>query len=118
MSLVPPLEQVGPGVRMWSDAIGITGEDENFTGQDRRLLSNSTVFGLAKDLASMNHAQRVNAYCDLIRFLGVLYADLMRAMLRAEELVDEEVLLQVTTEMAGPTMALRLAADQSALEQT
>ena len=45
----------------------------------------------------MTHAQRVNAYCDLIRFLGVLYADLMRTMLRAEELADEEVLLQVTT---------------------
>ena len=101
---------------MWSDAIGITGESENFTGQDRHLLSNSTVFGLAKDLASMNHAQRVNAYCDLIRFLGVLYADLMRAMLRAEELVDEEVLLQVTKEMAGPTMAPQLAVRQSAME--
>ena len=48
------------------DAIGITGESENFTGQDRHLLSNSTVFGLAKDLASMNHAQRVNAYCEPI----------------------------------------------------
>ena len=69
VSLVPTLEQLGPGVRMWSDAIGITGEAEDFTGQDRRLLSNSTV---------------------------------------AEELVDEEVLLQVTTETAGPTMAPHL----------
>ena len=93
---------------MWSDAIGITGEHEDFAGQDRHLLSNSTVFGLAKDLASMTHAQRVNAYCDLIRLLGVLYADLMRAMLRAEELADEEVLLQVTSEAARPTMAPHL----------
>ena len=85
---------------MWADAIGITGESENFSGQDRRLLSNSTVFGLARDLASMNHTQKVNVYCDLIRFLGVLYADLMRAMLRAEEIADEEVLLQVTAEVA------------------
>ena len=108
MSLVPTLEQLGPGVRMWSDAIGITGEHEDFTGQDRHLLSNSTVFGLAKDLASMTHAQRVNAYCDLIRLLGVLYADLMRAMLRAEEIVDEEVLLQVTTEAVRPSMAPHL----------
>ena len=110
---MPTLEQLGLGVRMWSDAIGITGESETFSGQDRHLLSNSTVFGLARDLASMNHAQKVNAYCDLIRFLGVLYADLMRAMLRAEEIVDEEVLLQVTAEVATevivPTMAPHLA---------
>ena len=105
VSIVPTLEQLGPGVRMWSDAIGITRESENFTGQDRHLLSNSTVFGLARDLACMTHGQRVNAYCDLIRFLGVLYADLMRTMLRAEELADEEVLLQVTKVDAIPSMA-------------
>ena len=108
VSLVPTLEQLGPGVRKWSDAIGITRESENFTGQDRHLLSNSTVFGLSRDLARMTHAQRVNAYCDLIRFLGVLYADLMRTMLRAEELADEEVLLQVTTAGAFPSMAPHL----------
>ena len=51
-----------------------------------------------------------NAYYDLIRFLGVLCADLMRAMLRAEELADEEALLQVTTGAAGPTMAPHIAA--------
>ena len=109
VSLVPTLEQLGPGVRMWSDAVGVTGEAEDFTGQDRHMLSDTTVFNLAKDLASMTHAQRVNAYCDLIRFLGVLFADLMRAMSRAEELAAEEVLLQVSTEGPLPSMAPHLA---------
>ena len=96
---------------MWSDAVGITHASENFTGQDRHLLSNATVFGLARDLAKLNHAQRVNAYCDLIRFLGVLFADLMRTMTRAEEIADEEVLLQVTRPGVGPSMAPELLAD-------
>ena len=93
---------------MWSDAVGVTGEDEDFTGQDRHLLSNTTVFSLAKDLASMTHAQRVNAYSDLIRFLGVLFADPMRAIARAEEIADEEVLLQVTTGGPVPSAAPHL----------
>ena len=113
VSLVPTLEQLGPGVRMWSNAIGITGEREDFTGQDRHLLSNTTVFGLARDLAAMTHTQRVNAYCDLIRLLGVLYADLMRTMLRAEEMADEEVLLQVTSEAVKPSIAPRLAPNET-----
>ena len=115
VSLVPTLEQLGPGVRMWSDAVGVTGEHEDFTGQDRHLLSDTAVFSLAKDLASMTHAQRVNAYCDLIRFLGVLFADLMRAMTRAEEIADEEVLLQVSTEGPQPSVAPHLAGRVSSL---
>ena len=96
VSLVPTLEQLGPGVRLWSDAVGVTNETENFTGQDRHMLHERTVRNLANDLAQMNHVQCAKAYCDLIRFLGVLFADLMRAMARAEEIVDEEVLLQTS----------------------
>ena len=116
VSLVPTLEQLGPGVRMWSDAVGITHESEDFTGQDRHLLSNATVFGLARDLAKLNHAQRVMAYCDLIRFLGVLFADLMRTMTRAEEIADEEVLLQVTRPGIGPSMAPELLNNVSQMD--
>ena len=66
----------------------------------------------------MNHRQRVNAYCDLIRFLGVLYADLMRVMLRAEEIADEEALLQVNKEAATPTIAPRLVTRMEKEENT
>ena len=107
VSLVPTLEQLGPGVRLWSDAVGVTNETENFTGQDRHMLHERTVRNLANDLAQMHHAQRAKAYCDLIRFLGVLFADLMRAMARAEEIVDEEVLLQTSV------MTLNVASSQS-----
>ena len=89
--------------------MGITNATEDFSGQDRHLLSNATVFGLARDLAQMNHAQRVNAYCDMVRFLGVLFADLMRTMTRAEEIADEEALIQVTRPVIGPSIAPELA---------
>ena len=55
VSIVPTLEQLGPGVRMWSDAVGVTGEAENFTGQGlgehdpctarQRLLRLDKIFG-------------------------------------------------------------------------
>ena len=64
---------------------------------DRRLLANASVLTIALAIADMSHEDKVRACAGLVRCLGVLCADLMRAKtcleVRAED--DVKVFLQM-----------------------
>ena len=94
MSIIPTLEQCGPTVRFWSDVCGITDPGTNIT--DRSVLAEESINSIVATLSNMNQGERAGIYVGLIRFMGVFWADIMRAITITENHDDMESLMQTS----------------------
>ena len=63
---------------------------------DRSVLTNASIGSIAETLSAMNQVERAGLYVGLIRFLGILWADVMRAITIAENNDDMEALVQTS----------------------
>ena len=95
VSIIPTLEQCGPTVRFWSDFCGIT--DSLNDSANRSVLAEESINSIVATLGNMNQMERAGLYVGLIRFMGILWADIMRAITIMANQDDMESLMQVST---------------------
>ena len=71
------------------------------TSADRSVLTNSSIGSIAETLSAMTQIERAGLYVGLIRFLGIMWADIMRAIAIAENNDDMEALMQTSMTVKG-----------------
>ena len=100
VAIIPTLEQCGPTVRFWSDVCGVT--DPMNTSANRSVLTDASIGSIVDTLSAMSQVERAGLYVGLIRFLGIMWADIMRAITIAENNDDTESFMQTTIELHMP----------------
>ena len=95
VAVIPTLEQCGPTVRFWSDVCGITDSMNDST--NRSILAEESINSIVATLGNMNQMERAGLYVGLIQFMGILWADVMRAITIMENQDDAESFVQVQT---------------------
>ena len=98
VAVIPTLEQCGPTVRFWSDVCGITDHLDNST--NRSVLAAESIDSIVAALGNMYQMERAGLYVGLIRFMGILWADIMRSITIIENQDDMESLLQTSMRSA------------------
>ena len=69
---------------------------------NRSVLTNASIGSIVDTLSAMNQVERAGLYVGLIRFLGIMWADIMRAITIAENNDDMEALLQTRVHRKRP----------------
>ena len=100
VAIIPTLEQCGPTVRFWSDVCEFT--DPMNSSANRSVLTDASIGSIVDTLSAMNQVERAGLYVGLIRFLGIMWADIMRAITIAENNDDMEALLQTRVHRKRP----------------
>ena len=69
---------------------------------NRSVLTDASIGSIVDTLSAMNQVERAGLYVGLIRFLGIMWADIMRAITIAENNDDMETFLQTTMHRKRP----------------
>ena len=103
---VPPLGEGSANIVWWSEILGLQDAMED----NNRVLSNQTVEAVVDNLRDMEPARRTEMISQLVAFLGVFLAELLRAINLSQlppdeaEIIDDDgtVLTQTRIERRGP----------------
>ena len=91
---IPTLDALEPGVRWWSDLIGLTNPLEEEDGE-QRIICADTFRTIVANLQGQGREERARNIASLLSFFGLFLAEMMRAIWEAEN-GDLQVLLQTS----------------------
>ena len=96
---IPTLDTLEPGVRWWSDLIGMTNPLEEEEGE-QRIINADTFRTIVANLQGQQREERCRNIGSLLSFFGLFLAEMMRAVWEAEN-GDVQVLLQISVAARG-----------------